>query len=919
MSISEDISSELIRSDIDFSSKEKAVIREFLTGDQYKVIAGRLNISPSAFEYHIRNVMNKTGCKTKTDLMIFLKKELVQNKPNKFRHKTVMLITLFTTVVALMATVSWKIFTTESKIVAPLPFFQENALKRATIVLKVEELLKKRSGIKIIAIVGEGGAGKTFIGRKILSRCNATIRWEINAETQDSAYNSFLDLANRMATCSADAVELEKINHLQDFDEKRKKIMSFVAKFLRYSNNWCLLFDNVDAIGDIRAYIPQNIENFGNGSVIITTRDTGIGDVDFVRHSDVINIGHLSKNEQQELFCSILYQRQFSELDKELQRKVYKFLTKIPAMPLDIVAAAYYLKNTKITFTEYERIMRDSCRDLKGMQERLLEKNVNYNRTRYGIVSSVFEEILRERPDFQILLLTICILDSQSLPKKLLRLVSESGNSDEFLYDLRRHSLIIDNDDYISIHRSTQCIGLDYLLSILADSDRNKMIKRICKILTPYENLERTFTSLNKLVPHFRTCLNKISKMQDKRLDGNKISLLLTVGDIYRHRTYQPQEALACFKEALQIGENFLSKGDLGLVFLKAGEVCTVMGKNNEAMGYLDKGIALISEQQFFERARAYRLSGVLCMRKGDFQRANKYFDSALNILRNNADENPKVQLLTTDTYSDMAFNYFMNGINRNDAKVALGIIQKAIDMVSAVDVGNDTTMKLRITGRLAVYKSRLAGVYNALGRYESALKIAEEAEKIVLGTENTNTVYARGVIARERGLSNLRLNNISVAYDYFLQAKKIFKKSYVGDYLFRLKMHEIECLIRLNRSDEALSVCNEVFSMKNRERNNYCDLFYNTCYYHAAVIAAKKGDKASEQKYFQKFFKSMKNLCRSILDKPQYKSLLDSGAFEYENTKISFENSLEIFEAIYWKNYEFTRYYVEKNLELAH
>lgn len=922
MPIDEDIYSEIILPDTDFSNKEQAVIREFLTGDQYKVIANRLNMSPSAFEYHIRNVMNKTGCKTKTDLMIFLKKELVQNKDNKFRYKTVILIILFTAVVVLSTTtVFWKKFTPESKIITSLPSFQENALDRTIIVSKAEELLKNQSGINIIAIVGEGGAGKTFIGRKILSRCNAKICWEINAETQDSAYNSFLDLANRMATRSTDIVELEKINRLHDFNEKRKKIMNFVAKFLHRSNDWCLLFDNVDSIRDIRGYIPQNTENFGHGSIIITTRDIGIGDVNFIRHSNVINIGHLDENEQLELFCNILYQQQFLELDKDLQRKIHKFLRKIPAMPLDTVAAAYYLKNTKITFAEYEKIMRNSYRDLKGMQERLLEKNVNYNKTRYGIVSSVFEEILRRRQDFQILLFTICMLDSQNLPKKLLRLISESGNSDEFLYDLRRHSLIIDNDDYISIHRSTQSIGLDYLLSILSDSDRNKMIKRICKVLTPYEDLERTFTVLNKLIPHFRACLKNINKMQDKQLNENKVALLLTIGDIYRHRTHQLQDALVCFKEALQIRENFLNKSDLGLVYLKAGEVCTVMGKNDEAMSYLNKGANLLSGKQSLELARTHRLSGVLCMRKGDFQKANKCFDNALNILKNEPDRSLEVQLLVADTYSDMAFNYFMNGINRKEAKSALEIIQRAIDTLSEIKTEVNPAMKLRITGRLAVYKSRLAGVYNALGQYKLALKIADEAEKTIdslEGMENTNIVYARGVISRERGLSNLRLNNIPMAYNYFLRAKKIFTKSCVEDYLFRLKMHEIECLIRLNKFDEALSVCNEVFSMKNRERNNYCDLFYNTCYYHAAVIAFRKGDKVSEQKYFRNFFKSMKHLCKNILDNSRYKLLLDSRVFESGSTKTCFENSLIIFEAIYWKDYEFTKYYVEKNLKIV-
>ena len=317
--------------------------------------------------------------------------------------------------------------------------FQEHSLERTEIVQKAINLLEKQKGIKTIAIVGEGGAGKTFLGRKILSQYkNASIRWEINAETADSTYNSFFDLATRLAITDEQSLELERIKKLQSFDEKRKRLVNFVSHFLHNADSWCLLFDHVDSVEYVRPYIPYNTEIFGNGSIIITTRDTEMGDVNFIKSTNVINIGHLSNVEQRSLFCSILYGKQFDELDKDIQKTLVKFLERIPKMPLDVVAAAYYLKNTKISFDDYEKIMQSSYRDLTGMQERLLEKNVNYNRTRYGIISSVFEEVLKQQFDFKVLLFTLCLLDSQNLPKRLLKMLTKSGVVDEFLYDLRK-------------------------------------------------------------------------------------------------------------------------------------------------------------------------------------------------------------------------------------------------------------------------------------------------------------------------------------------------------------------------------------------------------------------------------------------------------------------------------------------------
>jgi tetratricopeptide (TPR) repeat protein len=166
----------------------------------------------------------------------------------------------------------------------------------------------------------------------------------------------------------------------------------------------------------------------------------------------------------------------------------------------------------------------------------------------------------------------------------------------------------------------------------------------------------------------------------------------------------------------------------------------------------------------------------------------------------------------------------------------------------------------------------------------------------------------------REKALSHLRLNKVQEAYDLFIEAKKIFSKAMANDYLFRLKMHEAESLIRLNKLDEAFKACEEMFEIEERERNNYCDLFYNTCFYHAAVIKYKQNDIPSSKEYFKKFFQSMQLLCKNILTNAKYEELLKVNAFEETPSEIKtcFENGLKIFEEIYWKGYEFTEYYVK-------
>jgi hypothetical protein len=60
-----------------------------------------------------------------------------------------------------------------------------------------------------------------------------------------------------------------------------------------------------------------------------------------------------------------------------------------------------------------------------------------------------------------------------------------------------------------------------------------------------------------------------------------------------------------------------------------------------------------------------------------------------------------------------------------------------------------------------------------------------------------------------------------------------------------------------------------------------------------------------------------MKALCKNILSKEKYDELIGLNAFDHDVSDVRkcFENSLKVFEAIYWKDYEFTKFYVEENL----
>lgn len=808
--------------------------------------------------------------------------------------------------------------------------FYENFLPRPDIITRIDDIFSNQSGVKVVVLIGGGGSGKTTIAREYLKTCDSEITWEINAESDHSIFNSFCDFADVLAKMYDQQSEISTIKSITNIQEKKKRLVGFVAELLKKSKKWSLLFDNVESFGTIKTYFPHTFTVWGNGDLIITTRNANLRYISCIGTSRAIVVSSLTPQEQLSLFCRILYDCSSDDLEKSQYDKIVEFLKQIPQMPLDVSAAAYYLKNTKSSFENYLKITSKTTEDFEKIQSTLLEESINYSKTRYGIISSTFQNILSDNPKFSGLLLLTCLLDSQNIPKKLLNDYKGSVAADNFIYNMRKHSLITDDGASFSIHRSTQSIGLDYMMSTLKNEEKIAIVSRLVSLLSPYDVLSETYVDVLKLVPHLSAFLGKLSEFQscECSFDRSKIDLLLVIGNITRYKECLAAECLKYFEEAIKINErcNHLDKFQVSDILLKIGTVYSSMCMNDKALEYLERSFISCeyNEKYAIKFARNHMQIGIIRMRKNEFDSANESFKTALSILSNiNSSE---VKFTLADIYASIAFNYFTKNINRRDMAVAVKMMQKAIGLLNCkIDFSKPlSSADTKLVGEIIRHKGRLSGIYNALGKYDRAMIEADEADNLVqkLPYQDNNSFCSYGVILREKALSSLRLNDVEKAYDFFSQAKAVFSKAMVGDYLFRLKMHEAEVFIRRGQLEQGYKTCLDCLGIENRERNNYCDLFFNTCYYHAAVIKYKSGEYKVSLRHFQDFFDNIKLFCKEFLDVERYQKLLKIRAFDVpdgsDRLKRCFENSLKIFEEIYWPGYEFVKYYVEENLQEA-
>lgn len=413
-------------------------------------------------------------------------------------------------------------------------------LPRKNLIHKIDEIFEKQHGIKYVILIGEGGIGKTVISRHYLQLKDFKIKAEINAETYNSLSDSFSNLAITLANTKELQERLSYIQAITDYKKRNKQIFLFVLSILKKIGNWCLLFDNVDNFNWIRDFIPSNDGTPNNGKVIITTRNENFKNIITFPHFSGINVPLLTVNEQEELFSKITYGR--SKRNESIdQSELKNFLKNIPSMPLDICAAAFYIRNTHISFDDYLKISKTPCQLIEKIQSNFLAEVINYNKTRYGIISSVFEKLTTSNADFKELLLFICLLNSQNIPRIYLEKCKDHTVVQDFIHNLRKYSLITEKNDTFSIHRSTQEIGLKYILSQLSEHEKIQFLDNIVKIMIPYQNIVWNWYKLyqyrmiprdsKKIICHLRSLLNKLQfcHLSTKKMEEYETKIKLTL------------------------------------------------------------------------------------------------------------------------------------------------------------------------------------------------------------------------------------------------------------------------------------------------------------------------------------------------------------------------------------------------------
>ncbi len=210
-------------------------------------------------------------------------------------------------------------------------------LQRPQMITQIQSKFKNNKGIQVAVIVGMGGMGKTTLARQYARSQNIGLVWEINAENRKKLLTSFELLALVLAKTLKENKDLDRIRKTENEELFAKQLLQFVKQKIVQQKEWLLIFDNVDNFEDIQAFFPNDVKTWGNGKILITTRDDRIKYNIYIRPQNVVTFSALNLQEQLDLFEKIMTNGNTQTWSTRQKNTAREFLKQIPPFPLDIV------------------------------------------------------------------------------------------------------------------------------------------------------------------------------------------------------------------------------------------------------------------------------------------------------------------------------------------------------------------------------------------------------------------------------------------------------------------------------------------------------------------------------------------------------------------------------------------------------
>ena len=420
------------------------------------------------------------------------------------------------------------------------------------------------SGIKIQAISGLGGIGKTQIVSEYAYRYRdhyQALLW-IDASSRDALNTEFMLLAG-----------LLNLPEQQETDQDI--VIRAVKNWLSAHSNWLLILDNVDDPEMIMSFLPAN----EMGDVLITTRLQALGTV-----AQSIEVEKMGMDEG---VLFLLHRSKMLALNAEIDQTVEEHYAQaaeivavLDGLPLALDQAGAYIEETRCGLSRYL--------DLYGTRrkELLLRRGsfpIDHPEPVATTWSLSFKQVEQENRSAADLLRLLAFLNPEAIPEEIITLdVIEPGSSpgdplkiNEIIELLLRYSLIRRNPEAksLSIHRLVQIVLKDGMDREMQRLWAERAIRAVIACFLMLLYIPGRNERCQRYLPHVQICATYVEEYalafpEAARLFNEAASYLVARGR-YEQAESMLLKALAICQQILEADhvDTARTLNDLGVLY----------------------------------------------------------------------------------------------------------------------------------------------------------------------------------------------------------------------------------------------------------------------------------------------------------------------------------------------------------------
>ena len=288
----------------------------------------------------------------------------------------------------------------------------------------------------ILVLSGTGGVGKTQIAIEYAySYLDAySLVWWVKSETKQGIIESFKELGRNLGVPKS------------QFDLNEDEKIAIIIEKLNFIKEYLLIFDNANCYDELEKYLPRS----NTGSILITSRDNNWGMI-----GNVISVDVFTPQE------AINFLKKRTLIDDLSAAEILS--RRLGFLPLAMEQAAAYIVNNALSFLDYIELFEKYKLELFDLKS---SKPLNYAYT-VTITSRLSINSVNNESSAQFLKI-ISFLDAESiklefftnsekiLPHPLSECIQNELQLREIIWELKRYSLIKEENGKLSIHRLLQ-------------------------------------------------------------------------------------------------------------------------------------------------------------------------------------------------------------------------------------------------------------------------------------------------------------------------------------------------------------------------------------------------------------------------------------------------------------------------------